>query len=341
MVRRRRQALTLLLAVLCGTLAPALTVGATAAGAERIVAFDSEITINNNASLTVTETIRVTVTGERIKHGIHRDFPLAYTAADGHRWRQELQVNLVTLDGAPEQYTDTTAGRYRRLTIGDPRRLLSPGDHTYAINYHTGCQLDNLPGQAMLRWNVCGAAWDFSIDQVTAVVRLPGDVTEAVLVLDGYTGPVGATGKAFSAKQEQPDLVRFTTTTPLAPRENLMIMVKFPASLVTPAATWHRISYRGSLLTWRNFYYLVIVVFTILTLAETYRRRRPGLHRQRERLFSGDRYYGDNRDFYDDYYNEEYIDDRDDTDTSPFGDSDSSSGGGGGIVGGGGGGGGW
>lgn len=48
---------------------------------ERITSFHSEIIVNKDASLTVTETIDVVANGDQIKHGIYRDFPTKY--ADG------------------------------------------------------------------------------------------------------------------------------------------------------------------------------------------------------------------------------------------------------------------
>jgi len=45
---------------------------------ERIISFDSEITINEDASMIVTEKINVYSNGDKIKRGIYRDFPTRY-----------------------------------------------------------------------------------------------------------------------------------------------------------------------------------------------------------------------------------------------------------------------
>ena len=50
-----------------------------AAGAkERILDFHSEIIVNQDGSMGVTETIRVRAEGAAIKRGIYRDFPTDY-----------------------------------------------------------------------------------------------------------------------------------------------------------------------------------------------------------------------------------------------------------------------
>ena len=47
---------------------------------ERIRDYHSDIQILNDGSLRVTETITVNAEGQKIKRGIYRDFPIAYTS---------------------------------------------------------------------------------------------------------------------------------------------------------------------------------------------------------------------------------------------------------------------
>jgi hypothetical protein len=46
-----------------------------AAASERILSFASAITVDPDASMLVTETIKVVSSGDQIKRGIYRDFP--------------------------------------------------------------------------------------------------------------------------------------------------------------------------------------------------------------------------------------------------------------------------
>ena len=50
-----------------------------ASAEERITSYASKIDVAQNGALTVTETISVVAEGERIRHGIYRDFPTTYT----------------------------------------------------------------------------------------------------------------------------------------------------------------------------------------------------------------------------------------------------------------------
>ena len=47
-----------------------------AAEVEGILSFHSDIVVHQDASMTVTETIKVHAEGDRIKRGIYRDFPI-------------------------------------------------------------------------------------------------------------------------------------------------------------------------------------------------------------------------------------------------------------------------
>jgi hypothetical protein len=46
---------------------------------ERILEFRSDVVVETDGALTVTETIRVVVAGRQIKRGIIRDFPTRYS----------------------------------------------------------------------------------------------------------------------------------------------------------------------------------------------------------------------------------------------------------------------
>ena len=50
---------------------------------EKILNFHSDVTVTEDASLLVKETIRVISEGQKIKHGIFRDFPVKYKEGTG------------------------------------------------------------------------------------------------------------------------------------------------------------------------------------------------------------------------------------------------------------------
>ena len=87
--------LALALLLLAAVRAPALAV-------ERITSFISDVKVERNGDLDVTETIRVEAEGREIRRGILRDFPTRYNRPDGSNVEVGFSVVSVTRDGSPE-----------------------------------------------------------------------------------------------------------------------------------------------------------------------------------------------------------------------------------------------
>ena len=69
-----------------------------AAGAERILSYESDIRIAPDASMTVSETIRVVAEGKDIRRGIYRDFPTSYRDRFGNEIKVRFHVLEVSRD---------------------------------------------------------------------------------------------------------------------------------------------------------------------------------------------------------------------------------------------------
>src|SRR5688572_29769826 len=88
----------LAVAIVAAVIAPASAV-------ERILQFTSDVRVEKNSDLLVTETICVQAEGYEIRRGILRDFPTRYTGRDGRRVQVGFDVLSVTLNGRSETYT--------------------------------------------------------------------------------------------------------------------------------------------------------------------------------------------------------------------------------------------
>ncbi len=86
---------------------------------ERIVEFRSDVVVETDGALTVTETIRVMAAGQQIKRGIIRDFPTRYTNKYGKTVNVGFQLLHVTRDGKPEHYKTESTSNGLRIKIGD------------------------------------------------------------------------------------------------------------------------------------------------------------------------------------------------------------------------------
>jgi hypothetical protein len=208
----------------------ALLVGPGLHAAERIVGFDSDITVNTDASLLVTETIEIEAEGREIKRGIYRDFPTTYADRLGNRVRVRLHVLEVRRNDTPEPYQLDSLADGVRIRIGRADRPLEAGRYRYAITYRTERQLGFFDDYDELYWNVTGNAWAFPIERARARVTLPAGARPSQE--SAYTGRTGAKGKDYR-RSEQGGVWRWETTRTLAPGEGLTIAVAWPKGFVT------------------------------------------------------------------------------------------------------------
>jgi uncharacterized membrane protein YgcG len=200
-------------------------------GEERVVDFASEIRIEANGWLEVTERIEVEVEGRQIRRGILRDFPTDYRDRYGARVRVPFEVWRVTQDGLPARWARERLANGARIRIGDPRVLLARGRHVYEITYRTARQLGFFESHDELYWNVNGNGWTFAMDRVAARIVFPAAMPASALKLQAYTGPQGARGRHYEAEAREGG-VFFRTTRRLQPYEGLTIVVAFPKGVV-------------------------------------------------------------------------------------------------------------
>ncbi|MGD8977115.1 MAG: DUF2207 domain-containing protein [Gammaproteobacteria bacterium] len=212
-------------------LAGCLLVPAPITAAERILDYQSEIVVAEDASMSVAEQIRVRAEGRNIRRGIYRDFPTDYRDRFGNRYRVGFQVESVTRDGDPEPWRVEDRANGVRVYVGDPDRTLSPGDYVYEIRFTTTRQLGFFADHDELYWNVTGNGWAFPIDQASARVSLPGDVPPGEIEIVGYTGVMGSNARnADSGIRDGAAWIE--TTVPLGPGEGLTLVASWPKGLV-------------------------------------------------------------------------------------------------------------
>lgn len=199
---------------------------------ERILSFDSRITVHENNSLTVRETIQVEAAGYKIQRGIYRTFPTRYKDKNGNRYVVGFNVLEVLRDGQSEPYHLKNVSNGVAVYIGDKNVLLQPGVYTYTLTYQTDHQLGFFKDYDELYWNVTGDDWDFQIVNASAEIELPESIRYRILHTNGWTGFKGSTEQAFRMKDIQWPLLRFETTRILEPREGFTIVASWPKGLI-------------------------------------------------------------------------------------------------------------
>ncbi|MCX6816897.1 MAG: DUF2207 domain-containing protein [Candidatus Beckwithbacteria bacterium] len=126
--------------------------------------FKSLIEINQDTSLTVTETIEANF--NVAKHGIFRIIPVIYSA-NGRTINGEFKLLSIN---AP--YSSSRFNQSIKLQIGDPNKTII-GKQTYVIKYQLNNILQRYPEHDELYWNVTGHEWDTTIATASAEVISP------------------------------------------------------------------------------------------------------------------------------------------------------------------------
>ncbi len=220
-----------------------LLAAATVAADERILAYESDIEVHADATMTVTETIRVRAEGKQIKRGIYRDFPTLYKDRLGNRYRVGFEILAVTRDGESEPYHTKPRSNGVRIYMGDKDVFLRGGEYTYAITYRTNRQLGFFADHDELYWNVTGNDWAFPIDNASARVRLPTSIPLPSITMEAYTGRFGAKGRDYDAKVDIDGNAYFEVTRPLGRQEGLTIVVTWPKGHIAEPALADELGY--------------------------------------------------------------------------------------------------
>jgi len=226
-----RIALYGLLSALCLSCSAVSQVAASSSS-EQILDYHSDIRVQQDASLLVRETIRVHSASVQIYHGIYRDFPTRYKDRLGNSYVIHFEVVEVLRDGQPEKFHVEDQSNGERIYFGDQNVILAPGDYTYTLVYTVNREIGFFADHDEIYWNVTGTGWLFPIAHASATVTLPENIPVSSLRMDGYTGPQGARGKAFTSSIGTGPAVSFACTQSLPAGEGLTLVVSWPKGYI-------------------------------------------------------------------------------------------------------------
>jgi uncharacterized membrane protein len=219
--KRSRPVAALLLATILALAAPA------AAKSWRISNFQDTITVNNDGSALVNETISLVFVGEW--HGIHRTIPIEYPGPDGTNYQLFIDIKSITDEnGAKLKYDSSTSGAARDLKIYIPDAV--DATRTVAIAYRVRNATRFFDQYDEFYWNVTGNDWPVPIDRATASVHLPDSATGS-LRAQAFTGVYGSTERDATAQVEGSN-AEFATNKPLPMRGGMTIDVYIPKGIL-------------------------------------------------------------------------------------------------------------
>ena len=222
---------------LAALLAAALPAAAQAE--ERITSYSSDVRIQKDGALDVTETIEVIAEGVSIRHGIYRDFPTTRRVMGQPGSHVGFKVLDVRRDGDAEPFAIEGIKGGVRVRIGSADSDVAPGAHRYVIHYQTTRQIGHFEDFDELYWNATGNDWSFPIARAEVRIALPSP--SRFTRKASYTGPAGTTGSMARLISEDSTSITFATTARLAPHEGMTVAVAWPKGVVDPPSASSRL----------------------------------------------------------------------------------------------------
>lgn len=210
-----------------------LTFGFQQANEERILFFGSAISILEDGSLRIQETIVVECLNININHGIYRDLPLYDNVKSFFPKSLDLNILEGKMDGNPAIAKTEKYPSFLRVYLGDSQNIISKGIHTFEISYTYKNIIKKTDDAEILYLNITGNDWDFPILKSAATIIFP----EALLkkpdfkfnILEAYTGIKGQTDKDYTitTDKQKPNIIYIETNKVLNRNEGLTVFIKW------------------------------------------------------------------------------------------------------------------
>ena len=199
--------------------------------------FRSDITIHEDSSFTVKETIEVSF--HRQRHGIYREIPFIYTDELGKTIKTPIMVLSATdASGKNWKYRVTRTGSVLNIRIGDPNVYVS-GHHTYVVIYKVENAILFFNDHDELYWNVTGNYCKAPIKKASADITLHIKNKGKNLWAACYTGIYGSRRSECFFKTSH-NSAEFITKKTLDTGEGFTVAFGWDKGLVTPPSSWKK-----------------------------------------------------------------------------------------------------
>jgi uncharacterized membrane protein len=229
--------------------------------------FHSDITINEDSSFIVKETIDVEF--HRFKHGIYREIPFKYVEERGNAIKTPLLVLSVT-DGAGKdwKYKTKKKGNVVNIRIGDPKKYVE-GRQTYVITYKVENAILFFDDHDELYWNVTGNYWWAPIKEASANVTLVAKKKSENLWAACYTGTLGSKGSQCGFETSG-NSGEFFTKKNLNSREGFTIAFGWDKGLVSPPSSWKKFLWAINI---RENWIFLFPIFSLIFMINLWSKR--------------------------------------------------------------------
>ena len=192
-----------------------------AASTEAVQAFNSQVAVNQDASIDVSETIQVQTNQQKFQYGIKRVLNATKP--------KDYEIRSITIDGVPTSYHVQVQNGHLNIMIGEPSQLLRPGSYVFGLTYHVQNVVHFGDDADSLTWNVADNDWGVPLNKISATLQLPDQAN--LITHDVYINnkPNNALVKVTQAES---GVFSVETTKPLISNETLSLKTSWPKGIV-------------------------------------------------------------------------------------------------------------
>lgn len=200
--------------------------------------FQSEIIVNKDSSLNITETIVADCGNLPDKHGIFRTIPTFYQKSAGERVSTPVKLlSIAGPEGQPIKYSSIKNSDSVTWKIGDPNKTVT-GQNTYVIRYlvQNAIRFNN-PGFDEFYWNLNGNYWEIQTDVYKASIIFPSEInnSSAAKEVNIYSGSTGSkTSDLADYVWTNGNTLEVTSARTLLKGEGITASVTLPKGIFTP-----------------------------------------------------------------------------------------------------------
>ncbi|OGN30030.1 MAG: hypothetical protein A3A33_01755 [Candidatus Yanofskybacteria bacterium RIFCSPLOWO2_01_FULL_49_25] len=197
--------------------------------------FHSNIVINTDSSLTITETIIADCGSCYNKHGIFRVVPTQINTTDQGIIKTPVAlISIMSESEVPYHYQESTGSGTITWKIGDPDITVT-GVHVYKIVYQVKNAVRAQRDFDELYWNLNGNYWQLWTDVYNADIHFPQGANKSNTDISYFTGAVGQKQSDLATSQWIDDQTLYVQSTrSMMPGEGITISATFPKGTVTP-----------------------------------------------------------------------------------------------------------
>ena len=198
---------------------------------ETIRNFNSQININKDGTIDVTEQIKYNFSTNQ-KHGIYRNIPIIKTNQEGKRFKLTIDnISVTDQNKIPYTVSVENSGDYKKIKIGDANKYVT-GLKDYYISYKVSGAITYFSDHDELYWNITGNEWDIPIESVLSTVYLSDVTDQDNITTTCFTGLKGESKRDCEIKNAGAN-TNFSTLTSLSPKEGITIVYGFPKGKIS------------------------------------------------------------------------------------------------------------